>query len=339
MKRKWSRKKRAVISIILILLFIMCGTIGTAYYVFNKQFSKMKIVSLPKDDKQLGIDSNLYNDSKKAIQDDYVNILLLGSDARETNEASRSDSMIIATIDKKHNKIKFTSLMRDMLVSIDENSTVKQDKLTHAFAYGKALLTLKTVNENFKTDIKDYVKVDFFGLEKIIDYVGGVDINVTQAEISAINGGQNEVAAIEKASYTPVTKAGLQTLNGKQAVAYARIRYVGNADFQRTERQRTVLTQLFDKLSKMNVLGMNNALGQLLPNVETSMDRSTLLALMKSVLVDKISNVQQLRLPIDNHYQDLYIKGIYYLGWDKEPNLEALHKFIYEKDYNSDVLK
>lgn len=337
--KKTSRKKKIIISILVILLILIGGTVGTAYYMFNKQYSKMKVVTIPKDNKQLGIDTKVYNDEKKDTQEDYVNILLLGIDARETNEAARSDSMMIATIDKKHKKIKLTSVMRDMLVNIDENGTLKQDKLTHAYAYGKALLTLKTINQNFKMNIKDYVKVDFFGLEKIIDYVGGVDINVSQAELPVLNSYVDEVAGIEKVAPTHVTKAGMQTLNGKQAVAYARIRYVGNADFQRTERQRTVLNQLIGKLSKMNVLDMNNALGELLPNVETSVDKGTLIDLAKYVLMNKVSNVQQLRLPIDGHYHDLDTNGVYYLGWDKEPNLEALHKFIYEEDYNSDVLK
>jgi LCP family protein required for cell wall assembly len=340
-KKRKSKKKR--ILIVLTVFVIVIGLIlGIPYYMFSSQFSKVKVSTLPTDNKGLGIDENIYNEKNKKLQEEYVNILLLGVDARDPNESSRSDSMMIATIDKKHNKIKLSSLMRDMIVTTTGHGPMEglnQDRLNHTYQYGGAALTLKTINENFKMNMKDFVEVDFFGLEKIIDKIGGVEINVSAAELPYVNSYQNEVAHIEKVKPILLAKPGLQVLNGKQAVGYARIRYVGDMDFQRTERQRTVLTKVFEKMSKMNILDLNNAIGEILPDVNTSLDKGDILGLSKDILLNKMSKVDQLRLPIDGHNGTIYVRNTYFLGWDKEPNLEALHKFIYEEDYDPNSVK
>lgn len=154
---------------------------------------------------------------------------------------SRSDTIMILSIDKQHDKLKLTSIMRDTYISVDGHGMTK---ITHAYAYGGPQLAVKTINQNFNMNIKDYVTVDFFGLEKIIDSIGGVQINVEKAEVPVMNSYITETSRIEKTVPTFVQSSGLQTLNGSQAVAYSRIRYVGNADYKRTQRQRTVLEQL-----------------------------------------------------------------------------------------------
>lgn len=341
-EKKPINKKKRVLIVATVIIIIIGLVVGIPYYMLNRQLSKINTTALPKDNSQLGIDSNAYNEKNKELQDNYINILLMGVDSRAADQDARSDSMMIATIDKKHNKIKLASLMRDMIVDMTGHGPMEglnQDRLTHAYEYGKAELTLKTVNENFKMNIKNFVEVDFFGLEKIIDQVGGVEINVSSEEVPYLNSYVKEVAKIEKVTPTLVTKPGLQLLNGKQAVGYARIRYVGRSDFQRTERQRTVLTKVFEKLSGMNLLQLNNAIGEMLPNVTTSMDRADIINLSKDVLLKKINKVDQLRLPIDGHNSTIYVRNTYFLGWDKKENLEALHKFIYEEDYNEQSIK
>ncbi|GFZ34407.1 LytR family transcriptional regulator [Clostridium zeae] len=338
-EKKPINKKKRVLIISTVVIIIIGLVIGIPYYMLNSQLSKIHKTNLPTN---IGIDSNSYSEKNKELQDNYINILLIGVDARDPDVSSRSDSMMIATIDKKHDKIKLSSLMRDMIVDTTGHGPMdglNQDRLNHTYAYGGAALTLKTINENFKMNIKNYVEVDFFGLEKIIDQVGGVEINVTSEELPYLNSYVKEVANIEKVTPTLVTKSGLQVLNGKQAVGYARIRYVGRSDFERTERQRAVLTKLLEKLSKMNVLQLNNAIGEMMPNVTTSMDKSEIMGLSKDVLLNKINKVEQLRIPIDGHNSTVYVRNTYFLGWDKKENLEALHKFIYEEDYNEESIK
>lgn len=336
------KKKKVVIATILVLVFFILGLIGITYYIAHKQLSKIKHTVITKEDKQKDIDISISYDGRKTIDSQYVNILLLGIDARNPEEASRSDSIIIATIDKRHKKIKLTSLMRDMIVNMQGRGPMaglNQDKLNHSFAYGGPLLTLQTINKNFKTDIRNYIKVDFFGFEKIIDAVGGISIDVTQPEIKVLNEYVDEVSRIEKIKPAYVTKVGKQILNGKQAVAYSRIRYVGNEDFQRTERQRTVLTQLFNKLSKLNPLELNKAVGEFLPYVETSMNESEILNLGSYIVMNKISNMEQLRLPIDGYWNATYVRNVFFLQWDVKSNLESLYKFIYEDDYDPSILQ
>ena len=112
------------------------------------------------------------------------NIALLGLDTRQDNNVGRSDAIVILTIDKEHNKLKLTSIARDTYVAIEGHS---KDKLTHAYAYGKSQLAVKTLNQNFDLEIKDYVTMNFYGLARVIDYIGGVDINVTEAEKNELN--------------------------------------------------------------------------------------------------------------------------------------------------------
>ena len=341
--KKMTRKKKIILSVAAVLVVLLLAAVGVPYYMAMDQLGKMEYTPLPDDEKELSIDEGYYAPEKEEVFANYMNIMLIGVDARDPDEGSRSDVMMIATIDKKHGKIKLTSLMRDMIVDMEGKGPMKgqsQDRLNHTFAYGKAPLTVKVVNENFKTNIKDFVKVDFFGMEKIINYIGGVEIELKQSEISVLNGYIREVSKIEKDENPPYLKdGGKQLLNGRQAVAYSRIRYVGNGDYERTARQRKVLTALVNKLSKLNPLELNNAIGELMPYVETSLSKGTILNLAKDFVTHGMNKVEQLRLPLDNHNKVIYPNGVYFIGWDKGPNLEALHKFMYEEDFDPATLK
>lgn len=342
MVKKFSKKKKIIISIFSVFLVLILAGCGTVYYVLNHQLAKIKTTPISKKASDLGINTQVYTEDKKDVTDQYVNILLLGTDLRNPDGSSRSDSNMIATIDKKHNTIKLSSLMRDMIVDMEGRGPMQglnQDRLNSAYEHGGPQEAVKVVNENFKMNIKDFVRVDFQGLEKIIDALGGVEINVDEDEIPVLNSYERQLSGIENVKDTPVTKAGKQLLNGRQAVGYSRIRYVGDNDFQRTERQRTVLTEIFNKLSKQSLLDINNDLGEFLPNVETSLDKGTILDLAKYVITNKVKTVKQLRIPIDGHNFTQYVNNTYFLGWDKKENLEALHKFIYEEDYDDSILK
>lgn len=151
------KNKKKILICILVILIIICTTVGGAYFYFNNMVSKIKHVDLPSNNSDLGI---TVNDNSN-----YINILLLGIDTRDIKtDPGRSDSIMVLTIDKKHKKVKVTSLLRDMVMDNLKGqgpmAGQNQDRLNHAFAYGGPLLSIKTVNQNFNLNIKDYIKVN-----------------------------------------------------------------------------------------------------------------------------------------------------------------------------------
>ncbi|MBL4936360.1 LCP family protein [Clostridium sp. YIM B02515] len=332
MNKKTSKKKKW--KVVIIILLVLCVLAAIPFYIITSKLGKINTTKITENPSELKIDENKFNTPDKN-ENDFINVLLLGIDSRDTStDPGRSDSMIIATIDKKHNKIKLTSLMRDTLVDTTGHGPMEglnQDRLNHTYAYGGALLTMQTINQNFDMNLKNYVKVDFWGLEKIIDSIGGVTIDVRQEEIQYINSYMSETSKIKKESFIPVKKTGMQKLNGRQAVAYSRIRYVGT-DYERTERQRKVLSEVFKSISQKNTLELYKAVDTILPYVETSFTKAELLGLASSVALNKITTVEQYRIPEDKLGFTTYVNKQYFIGWKKDETISNLHKFIFETD-------
>lgn len=334
-RKKREKNKKLKVTLLTIGVFLIIGFAafaGTKMYVGSK-LDKMDIVSIPKDDKSLGIDSNLYNDANKA-DDSITNILLLSSDSRDPKtDPGNSDSIMVLTVDKKNNKLKITSIMRDSIVNVEGYGS---RKITESHNLGGPLLTLKTINQNYNLNIKDYVQVNFFGLAKIIDYIGGIQINLTKDEVTmkdyAINYYIREISNIEKITPQYITTAGTHNLNGIQAVSYARIRYVGNDDFQRTERQRTVLSTILKKLSTKNIADVGGVADTLAPYVETTLKSNDIISMATYILTHKMTNFEQARVPYDGMYKEQKINGQDGLSWDKQATINKLHQFIFGSD-------
>jgi len=258
-----------------------------------------------------------------------VNILLLGLDNRSKNEPGHSDAIMIASIDKVNRTIKLTSLMRDMYVSIPGKNN---NRINTAYFMGGPSLAIKTINSNFKLNIEDYAIVDFFALEEIIDKVDGIPIDVKQNEIKYINQYIDELNKISRdGTWTPyIESPGLQTLTGRQAVAYSRVRYVGRDDFERTERQRRVMNELFKKAASVGVTRLPDLVTTILPNVETSMTKNEIISLGIAVLGFGKKDLEQFRIPADGTFSDEYVGKMLVLMPDLEENTRLLHEFIYE---------
>ena len=242
-------------------------------------------------------------------------IALFGVDAREKGENARSDAIMIGTLDELNGQVKMTSIMRDLYVPIDGQG---KTKINHAYAYGGPELAVKTLNQTFGLDIRDYVTVDFYGLSDIIDALGGVTINVKQEEIEQINKYAKEVAVGAGKSYQNIERAGEQTLNGMQAVAYSRIRKVGNGDFERTERQRTVLSAMLQKISDAGTVSLATNASKILPYVETSLSYSEIMDLAYNYFKLDDKTIYSHRYPEDSMYKGGLIGGVYYLQTDLE---------------------
>jgi LCP family protein required for cell wall assembly len=312
-------KKKIIIGI---LAFLVVAVAGVFIYA-NSLLDKINRVELPQNDADLGIVPNPVETNNHHI----TNIALFGLDARDPNANTRSDVIMVVSIDKDSQKVKVSSLMRDMYVPIPGK---EDNRINAAYAIGGPALAVKTLNTNFGLDIRNYVKVDFFGLEKLIDKVGGVNINVKSNEIYYVNLGVDEVAGIEKDGNTKhIEKAGLQLLNGRQAVAYARIRHTGNADYERTDRQRTILNELFKKIKAQGALKLPGIISEMLPFVETSMSKTEILSLGYEAVKFDAQSIEQFRLPVDGLFRSQSIRGMSVLVPDIEKNKEKLHEFVY----------
>ena len=216
--------------IIGIILGVFIIGIGGVYIYGNHMFNKVEKVEVDKND--VGITEEV-EEKLSPYSNSIINIALFGVDSADAS-TGRSDSIIIATIDTTHKKLKLTSVMRDSYVNI---SGIGNDKINHAYAFGGPQLAIKTLNENFNLNIEDFVAVNFDSLPKIIDMLGGVTVDITSEEVSHIPG---------------IPSAGTYNLNGAQALSYSRIRYATGGDYVRTERQRTILTKIFEKILTIN---------------------------------------------------------------------------------------
>ncbi len=292
--------KKVLIIIATILIFSL-SALGS--YLLS-MVGKLNNVGL--NDSDLGIEKSKNTSSK------IKNIVLFGIDQTE-GDIGRSDAIIIATVDSLHKKLKLTSISRDSYVNIEGHG---YDKLNHAYAYGQEELAIKTINQTFGLDITDYAKVNFNNLKDIIDTLGGIDITVEDSELGDLNG--------------VISTSGRQHVNGTQALAYSRIRKNSGGDDSRTERQRMLLTEIFNKVSTVGILKLPSVVNDILPHVQTSLSTSEVLSLGTKVLTSGITDIDQLRFPLAEHSKGDEIDGIYYTTFDEEITKEQIQKYIYE---------
>ena len=261
--------------------------------------------------------------------EDIFNILVVGCDTRKKGGAGRSDAMILFSVNEATKKIHMTSIMRDSYVSIPGRSN---NRINAAYAFGGGKLLLDTVEANFDVDVEKYVAFDFYSFVDIVDSIGGIDIEVTEAEIPVLNGYVKELNKLNgrpEGTYY-VTESGMQHLNGTQALGYSRIRYVGDGDFERTSRQRTVIAKVFEKAKTLNLLELNDLLNTFLPQVKTNLTQEEILSLMLKALDYLQYDLESLRLPVDGSYQYMRVSGMSVLGIDLEKNRTALKEFVVE---------
>ena len=253
---------------------------------------------------------NVLDDSDLLSDSEIVNILLVGSDKRSTwTQAGRSDSTMIATIDNKNKQLKLTSLMRDMYVEIPGHG---QNKLNAAYSFGGVQLLYETIAENFNIKLDGYVLVDFEAFKSLIDEVSGVEVDLNQEY-------EYLTTAYHRSSVLDVVP-GLQTMNGEQALAYTRIRQVGNNDFERTQRQRNVITSLFAKAKAMSLTELFDLGKTVLPYITTDLTNDEIYKMGKTVLFMGTTEIHQMRIPVDNSFTNQKVNRAWVLDIDLEQN-------------------
>ena len=318
-KKKMSKKTKILIIISIILALLVGSVVFGYFYVRSKIYSNSDISDITTEDSFEEVPG-------------ITNILLIGTDARDLNERARSDSIIIATIDNNTKKLKLSSIMRDTFVDIPGYG---EQKINAALALGGPELLMKTIKENFDFTLDKYVMVNFWGFEDIIDGIGGIEVDVKDYEIPEINKFIGEVRDVKS---PPLTTPGLQHLDGQQALAYARIRKVGNGSYERTERQRGVLDIVAEKMMDVSVVKYPGLLYDLLPSVKTNIEPLTLLNYAYTVSKFGELKFEQLQIPATELSQGgLYRNKGWVLLTDKEQNGKILNDFIYnDKPYSSE---
>ena len=245
---------------------------------------------------------------------EIINILLIGKDISNGENKSRSDSMIIATINKNSNSIKLTSLMRDMYLEIPG---YPDNRINAAYALGGMDLLTSTITQNFHVEIDGCVEVDFAGFEQIIDKIDGVDIELNRDEAYYLS-------TISRRSF----KTGSNNLMGEEALNYARIRYIGHDDYERTERQRKVLVSAFNKLKGSDLKTLLDVADDILPLVSTNLTNTQILSLATDVMLMNTSNVETYRIPADGAFTPDTINDMAVLVPDLSKNRELLRSYI-----------
>jgi len=304
-----SRKGKIFISIICIIAF---AVLLVAIYV-NAEMGKMKKVEIPKSNQDLSI-----SDDSSALDPNIVNIALFGvNDTPESEgnvDPNASDSIMILSIDNKHNKIKLISILRDTYVYSDETDFTK---INNTFAYGGAALAVKTLNSSFKLNIKDYAIVDFNGFKDVIDSLGGVKVEIKDYEVQTM-------------SKVGINSSGAHTLNGTQALAYCRIRKAGDQDFERTERQRVVLEKVFEKIKSAGIATYPSVTNKLLPYIETNMTKMDIISLGTSIVSPNSGTMERARFPMEGYWYGMTKDNKWYCVPAQPATTDQIHNFIYK---------
>ncbi|MGI6254623.1 MAG: LCP family protein [Acutalibacter sp.] len=328
-KKKGSPVKKVLV-VLLVLVLVVAGSM-----VYS--LSGLTMTSITNDPAALGIQSSAMSDPQ------IVNIALFGLDSREDSDSGRSDVIMVLSVDKRHHNLKLTSILRDSEVAIEDYG---YDKITHAYAYGGPELAIKTLNQNFNLDIKNYVTVNFYQMAEIVDAFGGVDLDLTADEVYQLNENlwnlsQESPGKIISADFIPNVNGeidlingpyqdGSYHLNGNQAVAYARIRHI-DSDNVRASRQQRVLEALLQSLKKKNIFQYPGLIRKVSTMCETSMNVGDMLKLMP-ILFGGL-NLETLSIPGDEEQASgaTLDSGAWVYEYDLTAASQHINRFIYEE--------
>ena len=319
---KYKRKRRhPFLRFLLVLLIIAAVLIGfVSVTLLSKVDHIDPVADTAADDHAAAMGIPL--DKSPAMK----NILLIGSDKRGTEEErQRSDTMIICSINSKTGKIALTSLMRDMYVPIPGYG---YNKLNAAYALGDVELLDETIQEGFGVDINGNVLVDFDSFIQTLTSVGNIDIELTQEEADYLNSGgwEDQGDAVNDGSWN--LSAGMNSLTPAQSLAYCRIRYVGNSDWERTERQRRVIMAAASKFKHSDPLTQYRVISGVLGHVTTDMTNTALLSAMFRALLASGGDMKTNLIPVEGTYYPDMIDGMAVLVPDMGQNSAYLKEYI-----------
>lgn len=308
----------------LVNIILICGmVVVTVYTTFNKVANNFDTVIL---------ENNLGVVPEEELQqfessNEILNIALFGIDSTDTS-SRRSDSLIVATLDPIHNKVKLTYFMKDAYVYIDDYG---YDKLKHAYTYGGPSLAINTLNTNFGLNITDFLAVDYSSLPEIIDNFGGITITITDDELNYINNNINSINSANGTNAPNIVSAGTQRLNGVQALAYSRIYQTSGGDFERTQRKISLLIALITEALNVSSTQYFDSIFNLIEYIKTSLDANTMMKLTKKISQMDLQGISIQRdiFPQKNYYESQIIDGTYYITFDAATTKAQVMNYIF----------
>ena len=311
--KKWfalSKGQRVTIWVLCILLVLVLAVFGTVYGMFSRVQNSV-------DEGNLGISTDIEDKYEKT---NITNIALFGVDTRNKKSfEGRSDTIMIASVDKETGTIKLTSILRDSEVAIEGHG---KQKIAHAYALGGPELAIKTLNQNFQLNISDYATVNFSTLGEAIDVVGGVDVEITERERKHMN----DIGDDDDPNFPYIKKSGQVHLNGKQAVVYARIRKL-DSDNKRAERQKIVLEQVIQKAKKISPAKYGEMVKVGMKLCETSLSFSEIMS-FSPMLSGNIQLVTRVVPSEAEHPQSGTFDGTWLWKYDLDLATKNVHEFI-----------
>ena len=331
-KIKKAKRKRKLIAM-LAVEFVLILVLGVCVFGLSKIG---KLQNLGVDPDEVGQNEDMDANTAELLKG-YTNIALFGLGSRtpgSLGEGELSDTIIIASINNETKEVRLMSVYRDTYLNRADDT---YGKCNAAYSKGGPKQAMEMLNTNLDLNIKYYVSIDFTALIKTVDLLGGVEIDVKEEEIDAINGYMYETTEIaEKAeddSVNPyndfITEPGLQTLYGVQATAYCRIRKVGNNDFERTERQRRVIEQIVEKAKSAGLGTINSIIDEVFPLIATNIPQTTLIGMAASMMsyeLGESSGFPSYRSDARMDGQQVVVPA------DLVANVTELHKFLFDED-------
>lgn len=314
------KKKIALIAGVCLLVLAA----AVAIFVANK-FSKLQTVKFKPED--LGINSEI----DEMVGEGYTNFVLFAGDSRtgQLAEGVRSDGIIIASLNNETLEVKLVSVYRDTLLDLTDGNITKCNA---AYSYGGPKQAISMLNKNLDLNIKQFVTVDFKAVSEVIDMLGGIEVEVSDAEVTATNRYIGETARVAGKSATYLKRSGLQTLNGVQATTYGRIRKGVGDDYARTERQRLIIQKTIEKALKSNLTTLNAIVDKVLPMVYTNLTEKDIISYATHLAKYKVGETKG--FPFDKTSATLSGRGSCVIPVTLADNVKQLHEFLFEKtDY------
>ena len=335
-----AQKKRGWVKSVPLLVMEICIlflAIGIMYVVLT---TTAGVEHTAIDEEKIAINDEIAEAMKNEVTNNvtptakgYRSIALFGVDSRsgDLGKGTRSDSIMIASINQDTQEIKLISVYRDTFLNLGNDS---YNKCNAAYAQGGPEQAINMLNTNLDLDITDYVTVGFGGLIDAVDAIGGIEMEITETEISHLNNYQLSMAKEMGVDYIPVEHKGMQLLNGMQATAYCRIRYGGGDDFRRAERQRNVLNAMMTKAKGASVSELTEMVTAILPEVQTSLNLNEILSVLGSTAGYNVITSDGFPFEDSRTGAKMGSKGDCIIPDDLEKNVIALHEMLYpERDY------
>ena len=324
--RKAKRKKKTVI--ILVIEIVVLLLLLFAFYMVFVKWNVTKVGKVDLNEDEIISNMNTGVAENKEMKG-YRNIALFGVDSREgdLDKNTRSDTIIIASINQDTGAVKLCSVYRDTFLNLGNDTYTKCNA---AYAKGGPQQAINMLNMNLDMDITDFITIGFGGMTDVINELGGVTIDVDESEISHLNNYQSTMAQELKMEYKPVTKTGKQLLNGLQATAYCRIRYTKGDDFMRAQRQREVMKAIMDVAQKADASTLSSIANKVFDETYTSLDINEIIQLLGgianySIVADDGFPQEQMRAT-----GTIGKNGSCVVPEDLSKNVVWLHEFLFE---------